>query len=368
MHIDFRLGLQKLGSLSTRKFFPEQIDEVLNIVVDQFIQDSIKYEDDGEHFHRVQVDVDRIKTLLIRDYVMDVNQQTSYANAIRKASTPLPPDYAYLISDSIGMGKLCSTSVAATVNDFVSVIAVEDAVLVTEEIDEDDNILKYYQVFKLVSTAGGPNTVVDLGTDIDAQLADDLYTGFSSLLDKPYAMRLLWEVAQENMRAGLWHTSLKGLYWERYGKIYRPNRFILVTTITTSGDLTINAVTFNYAPFTEARSRYSDDVSAYFPSRLTRASAIDNVLTTPFLKPFKNSPVSLIADNEFIIYTPESVIVTKAVFTYIRKPSRINVALQRNCELPEEFHPLIVEKAIEYAAGKIEQVPLYQVQKDITKP
>jgi hypothetical protein len=62
------------------------------------------------------------------------------------------------------------------------------------------------------------------------------------------------------------------------------------------------------------------------------------------------------------VYSHPSYIVNKASITYVRKPARISLSLQRNCELAPEFHQQIVDRAIALAAGAVEQQGLYQTQ------
>lgn len=362
MHIDFTLGLQKIGGLSRRKTDPGQIDEILNKVVDEFILNAVRYEPDGEHFHRVQVDVDKVRTLLVRDYVADVNQVTSFTDNTRKGVANFPADYSYLISDKLGLKKDCTDTPVTyeNISERIYTASIEDSVI-------GGGFTKYFENFNLRLVT--PNvSLVDVEADTIQNLAADIYTGYTAQTDKIFAINLMWELFQEKKRAGTYASDIKGLYWERYGRYYYPNQFILVTTASYT-NLTVdnNAASFPYTIRQTLTQSRADATSEIFrTSRLARASAIDVILDTPFLKPVPKSPVSLIADNEFQIYTPENIIVTEAVLTYIRKPSRIDVSLQRNCELPAEFHSEIVERAIQYYAGKIEQIPLYQVQKDLT--
>lgn len=358
MHISFALGLQKLGALSRRKFYPQEIDNFLNQAQENFIKSAIKETPDGDYFHRAQVDVDKIKTLLVHDKLINANQETTVKQGLKKASIPLPPDYAYLISDSIG--QICLSDATST-NDF--------DYLVVLPIIQSVGSTPFYAITKLQYVVSAvATTLVDLVVDTQQGLPAALYAGYPSKPDWIFVKQLLWEVFQEKSRSGAIPVDFE-LYWERYNGMYRPGNFILrVATTGYTGRTIIDATTSDYAAVSPVASyvQYTG-TAVYYSSRQTKVDFIDNVLTAPFYKPLKTSPVSLIVDSKLIVYTPTSYIVSKIALTYIRKASRIDVGLQRNCELPEEFHQYIVDKAIEYAAGKLEQVPLTQLQEKINQ-
>lgn len=357
MHISFTVGLQKLGALSRRKFYPQEIDNFLNQAMDNFVKSAVKEDKEGDYFHRVQADVDKVKTLLVHDYILDANQETSTRQGLRKASLPLPSNYAYLISDAAGM--ICTEDISATISSTEYYVPIPYTV--TTKVSP-----KYYAISTIQSVLSLVATsLVALVADTQQNLSAPLYIGYDAVTDWIFGKQLIWEVFQEKKRAGL--NVGFDLYWERFGNIYKPNNFILIVpTIGHTGRLITDSTTTNYTNLNISRTRVTSTVSpSYYPSRLTKADSIDNVLTTPYYKPLKTSPISLISDEQLIVYTPESYIVSKISLTYIRKPAKIDVTLQRNCELPEEFHQYIVDKAIEYAAGKLEQTPLVQLQKDI---
>lgn len=342
MHIQFSLGLQKIGANSRRKFYDEEVDVFLNKAVEEFVADQVKETSDERGFQKIQVDLDKIRPLIVRDARIPaylVEEATQW----REYKLRLPGDYSYLISDLIFTAKDCSEVVSAQESRYALRMRGPDTLASTDH---------YAQVEVVDNT---------LTLDISADIPDSLYSGFSSKAEKFRAIELLLELFYEKRKLT---PALQGyqLYWEKAGELYYPGHLLLLKDNNSATTLTIDAAVNIGTSSNVGGIRETAEAYLRYPSRLTKASAIDNVLTTPFYGPLPKSPVSTITDGVLRIYSNPSYIVNMASLTYIRRPAKINLSLQRNCELAADFHPQIVDKAVAIAAGKLEQTNLYQTQ------
>jgi hypothetical protein len=340
MHIEFSLGFQKLGANSRRKFYPEEIDALLNRAVGFFIEDQIKETEDKEGFQNIQIDVDKIRPLIVRGLTVNAEKQA----ALGSYKAILPGDYAYMISSTWNSAKNCATitSASQTRNYFVMQFT-----------DSTKGSAPYYAT---ASIAQGGTTLVSLAADIP----QSKYTGYPAVADKFSVINLLREVFYEKKRRGTIASGYE-LYFERMGNLYIPGALILVSPVSTDVTFTIDST---ISTITASSTSYNQQASSSYTgvtARQIKSSVLDNVLGTPFIGPLKHSPVSAIIGNEIEVHSHSSCIVNTGSLTYIRKPSRISLSLQRNCELAPEFHQSIVDKAVEFAAGRVEQQGLYQV-------
>lgn len=343
MHIEFGLGFQKLGANSRRKFYPEEIDSLLNKAMDEFIADQVKETTDSKGFQHTQVDADKIRPLIVRDAILPASLVRG-GSQWREYQSILPGDYAYLVSDRIALAKKCETSSTATTPRSAAIIPVPETTK-TER--------PYYQIFTLASS---PISLV-LATEIPFSL----YTGFSSKEQKFSAVSLLIETFYEAKRRSSTYDGYE-LYWEKAGNLYYPGKLLLIRPNSNAATLTIDAAVSNGTVRDMVMTQDTNPLYEEYPSRLTKASVIDNVLTTSFYKPQPSSPVSTITDGVLRVYSPTSHIVNMASITYVRKAARISLGLQRNCELATDFHRQVVDRAVAMAAKLVEQAALYQAQ------
>ena len=363
MHIEFEIGVQKLNSLSRRKFFPEQIDNLLNRAVEQFIKDSIIEEEDEHGFETRQIDIDRIRPLITRvslpaEYQEDTTDYSEYL-------IHLPSDYSYLVSDVWYHAKNCIAKLTST------------------------TVSRYYYRYpvKVTATATAPfyaianlkvvtDAYVDLVEDLKQGTTVALYAGLLSNEKFP-VIRLMRETFSQKKRnaafsAGATLTggnTIHGLYYERYGTLNFPGELIVVTSDTGTHHIVLDATDTAIAssvsiPYVQ---KSSTDTYALDPSRLVRSNRVDEILHTKYYKPHEDSPVSVIESNLMRLFSHPKRIVNKSTITYIRQPQKIDLALQRNCELADEFHRKIVDLAVDYAAGHIEAKDLKAVTNDEKK-
>jgi len=354
MHIEFEAGLQKLNSLSRRKFYPQQIDLLLNRAVEQFIKDSIRVEEDGHGFQKTQIDIDRIRPLITKTQLPAEFQETT--TNYNEYLIHLPSDYSYLVSDKWYQAKNCEETIEEnTINRYYYRIPIITTVKSSP---------KYYVIANLKANA---DIIADLDTDTRQGNSSALYLGLDSIQEKFTVVSLLKEIFSPKKRNGTFTAggnTLHGLYFEMYGNLTYPNEFILVTSNNTATiHIVFDAVDTSIASSSTISyiQHSSADDYEINSSRLVKASALDGILETKYYQPQTDSPVSTIDSNVMRVFSHPNRIVNKSSITYIRQPQKINLALQRNCELADEFHRKIVDMAVEYAAGHIEAKTLKEV-------
>lgn len=360
MHIQFELGLQKLGSSARRKFLQEEIDNFLNRAQDQFIQDSVKVKEDTFGFETIQVDIDRIRPIvkiknINAEFRRSLKDYTEY-------QIGLPSDYSYLVSDRWFDAKACSTNITTNSSRALLAIAFADSTAIAAP---------YYGDFQVRMTDNGliDDSVVDLASDTNS-----LWTGVSTQEQKFSIPKLTQELLRQkisnNQNLGVGGSYLVDIYWERYKGYYYPNSFVFIINPVTAGvftylaELTIDTVELEGSTGIEEEFTIHSTVDGVYSnhtSRLVRSSKLDNVLQTEYYKPQITSPVSAIDGDILRLYSHNSRIVNSVDLTYIRQAQRINLTLQRNCELAQDFHQKIVDMAVQYATGRLEQKDLYQI-------
>lgn len=347
MHIQFSLGLQKLGANSRRKFYPEEIDNILNTAQDAFIRDQVKVTEDARGFLSTQIDVDKLRPIIVRDHETYAAKTTSLGKLAY--TVPLPADYAYLISDSWYSAKACSTVVEGTEAEFTKLLPMYRSAKVAAP---------FYETVKI--TFDGAD-ILNLAFQATQDGANSLYTGVRSKDERFYVRSLILDIFNERMRNGLLGASIKGLYWERYKDKYYPNHFILVSTTDKAANIVLDAESFGYVGADTSFTKSTATTHYVVAGRQVKPSVIDQVLTMPFYGPTPKSPISVLSGTTITVFPHKSCIVNKASLSYVRKASRIDLSLHRNCELAPEFHQTVVDMAVEYAAGRLEQQALYQV-------
>jgi len=72
------------------------------------------------------------------------------------------------------------------------------------------------------------------------------------------------------------------------------------------------------------------------------------IRTSTFCKTITSSPISAVTGNQLKVYHDNRFIVSKCKVSYIRKPAKINLLLNQNCDLANEFHQEICDRVSLY--------------------
>lgn len=319
MHLEIRQASQNIAANVRRKLLPQEIDWLLNKIQERFIQSKVKPRKDGSGGFQVdQLDVDSIRTLLVTKEIEALTSGTDY-------TAQLPADYSYLISDDSKTLLLCGTTKTTT--------TISETSLVLPLFTTGKSSPNYYLTMSL---AVGPNTVISLANLVAFYRAN--YTGLQSK-DEKYVLRdaLLWYIRNV--------LSIEA-YWERYKSIIAPYSFIFPGANV--GSISIDSGVTTGVTRTISNSKYVAN-GTWVPNRLTASNEISTMMVTPWVSSNAKSPISELSGDKLIIHGDSSFIVSGLVrIDYIKKPRKINLLLNQDCELPEEFHQSVCDLTVEY--------------------
>lgn len=319
MHIEISQASQNIAANTRRKLQDPEMDWLLNKVQERFIQSKVRARKDGNGGFEVdQMGADSIRPLLTRFVtVPSVGSNEEY-------HAQLPADYSYLISDDSKTLALCGTAAPQTVADSLPILVLPFKF----------STLQAAPFYASMSLTFGSVTI--LLSDITS-FYQSSYSGTRSK-DEKFLLRDLF----------LWYIrNVQGtpVYWERYGMVYAPNSFLFVSL--SSGNITVDGTTVQGTVQTLAREYYQD-AGKWVPNRLSPTDRISTMLATPYIGSDARSPISSIEAQRLTIYGNESFIVTGTSMDYIRKPRKMDLLLNSDCELPEEFHQAICDLTVEY--------------------
>lgn len=323
MHIEFSLGLQKIGALSRRKFQPQEIDRLLNKAQDKFLLDSVKEDTNAQGFVRRQIDVEKVANLI------SVRNLTKISHTDNVAEFVLPGDYFTLVEDIAQLVRKCSTTVI------------------------NSNRQVYYWEFQLPRTGKivGPyylQYVIDVPgySQVTIEQALNTWAGVSSTQEEFVAREFIFKA-----------LTMKHIPFTVSG-----NRVTIYGTTPGALNITLDGTTTAIAntEYSLGLQVVSSETSESSTSRLVRNNVMQLLINTPYYKATDKSPISTIQGNTVKLVTSENTIVNVYAISYVRNPQRINVLLHQDCELDYKFHQAIVTQAIAYADKSLERMDNFQ--------
>lgn len=95
------------------------------------------------------------------------------------------------------------------------------------------------------------------------------------------------------------------------------------------------------------------EATALHPEKLSPGRFVDfklkgEVMDNELQKSTYKSPLAVILDGEIRVMEDKSFILKGLYLTYIKKPAKVSITLNNDCDLPESVHNLIVDNAIAY--------------------
>lgn len=365
MNLEVRLGLQKVNSSFYDEFNDEEIDAALNKMQQRFVNKRFLKISDKLGFEEIQKRLDDVRGLIVRDRSLTFfNLDTDSQYAI------LPPDYLYLISDVSQVDYHCDGLNAEDATAYEALATVQ----MPTSADSDNG---YYSDFVFTydtnSQKGGPITDSTLG----GFTFSDFGTGFSSAEEKYRVIDLFLEHMADMYRKGIVTFQV---YFERYKDNYAKDTFYFVShkTTTTNNVTTLDEIisgdgvdlsisvdtdtpitnTGTFASVSGLNTRTHEVVTnlitRWSKNRLTESEELYGVLEHSFGKTDYRSPVSSIDESRIVIYHDETFILKGLKISYIRKPNKISLALNRSCELADHTHPEIVDMTVSNLLERVE--------------
>ncbi len=336
MHIEINQSTQLVAANRSRKWYPEEIDWVLNKIMGRFIEGCLVPRSNGSGGFQVdQVRADDIRAVIVsgkrlKTYIETENTYIAY----------LPPDYNYLISDaSFTFPTNCGEPPQE-----------KEQVLYLQTIEQKQTAKvssQFYESVELIMQG------VHIQVPEDLPYNYDLYNGYTDKQDiiflTPY---LLWKANKWE----LGQVSKPGLYWEKFGKLYIPNTFInvLETSPITLASLEFDGISETIPDTQTVTLKYHDaDNHKFHSNRLTPSNLIASMRGSAFYKTSYISPISELESNLLRIYSDKSITVCGAEISYIRKPQPISLHLGTDCELSETVHQKICDLTTEYMQSRV---------------
>lgn len=348
MNLEVKLGLQKVNANFYDEFNDEEIDAALNKMQLRFVNNRFLRKREVYGFESVQKRLDDLRGLVVRDRPLtplQLDDESQYAI--------LPPDYLYLIIDNSQTVWHCD-GVDVTSTDKPEYIAQVE--LKTSEATSD-----YYLTFEITQDTTPVVT--------HFRFSDFANTGFDSPEERYALVDLVMEEMADLYRKG--QVTFQ-VYYERYRNLYRPSTFFFVsydatmngTTITFTEDGETSSGVFGAlvpAPKTESTVT-TGTITSWRTNRVIEHDKLHQVLTHAFGQTSFNSPVSSIDEQRLVVFRNKTFILKGVKISYIRKPNRISLHLNRSCELAEHTHPEIVDMTVSHLLERVE-ASRYQTSK-----
>lgn len=321
MHIEINLSAQKINSNYYRKLLDSEIDWLLNKSVDRFIKDRIKQDTDSLGFDATEIDLDALRTLVVLDRELSTFQVEDDATRAE-----LPGNYSYLIDDFSNTIDACDSSNYKTATSLIT----GNINIYAFPITAVSGSAPFY---KAMSLKLGNVNVFSVSNLPGLASSNEIFAV------RDYIMNQLWLNAPANV----------DFYWEKYGSTYIPNNILAVTTTTQSA---VNSITLDSSETNATSSAVSRQFIPVVTAgklccnRLVRGHFRSNLRSSAFARTTSTSPISAVSDNQIKVYHDKKFIVSKLRISYIRKPAKINLFLNQNCDIATEFHPEICDRTV----------------------
>jgi len=319
-HIYVTQGLQRQGSYRKDKQHPQAIDLALNMAESRLIKARLIQDTQiPQRFEINQKYVSDIQMLIKTDVELPV-----FKDGVKSYGV-VPYDFAFLLSDSSYVIEDCQTGFTdnnETKSERVIVIPFTSAKVSAP----------YYQT--IIASVAGINTTVTT-------------PGFSTQYEKVFVVDYVLEAFK--------NLGVK-VYWETYKDLYKQDCILIATTnLTLAVGLNIDGgtiVTTNIdSPVTVFKAT---PVGTEALNRDTKADFLTSARLSNYHKSIPISPLSIIANNQLIVFGTERFLVNRILLNYIRKPKRINLALNQGSELSPTVQEEICDVAIQILKKQIE--------------
>lgn len=333
MHIEINISTQKIRSNYYRKFLTSEIDWLLNKHVDRFVKDRIKQDQDSLGFDATEIDLDALRTIVVLDRQLATFQVEDDATRAE-----LPGNYSYLIDDfsntidkcDKGNYTIATRTQTTPVYIYTFPLQQSDLTAPGPYYQNMSMQLNGVQLFNAASLPGLPDP-----TELWAV--------------RDYILNQLSEYVLNSLQSS--PQAAIDFYWETFGGYTSSNSILAVTTIqqTSLNQLNIDdivitgtesTVTKNFIPNINAGKLAND--------RLVRGPFRSKLRTSTFCRTIPNSPISAVSGNQLKIYHDGKFIVSKSKISYVRKPAKINLLLNQNCDIAPEFHQEICDRVSLY--------------------
>ena len=325
MHIAFEIELDKLNSALLDEVSPEERDYWLNKGMDLLIEQSYnphsRYRPGGVESSQNRIDE-------LRHLTVEFSGPTFFRDT-HIESFPLPGNYLHLMR---AQGEYRYNRCLPVTK-------------VLENVREGD---WYY--FLIPFSPGALDTYEGFDIRSPNKNGDSIFDIQVPAFRAPEETEQLIKWVLENTPQGL------EMYWESWFDIYRKDHFILVSQSTIPVEVVYDDMdSSGQIGATRLRAKKVDMLES--PTILKKGikyvqhDDLDTILEDPFNDPIIGKAIYTFRSNFIDIYTSPNFILPECKITYIRKPNRISLNLNQDCELPDEMHRHVIQLAV---AGALE--------------
>jgi hypothetical protein len=321
-----RLEANKIASNVYEDFLDEEIEAVLNAEQYRLIKERYHFKSNNkqEGFEMSQKRRDDLRTLIVSNSSL-ITYTTADTSVYRAY---LPSDYMFLVGAMARVYHSNCNDVTATTTQVTSDICSFKL----------NNPTRDWSNF-MIQTSGSVNILSVSGLS-NYRFPEDNYAFV------------------EAIKAGVTNSAYT-IHWEQYNGIYRPGEIIIarVTPGALQLKYKLSGASYITLAFTLTAATYKTGLEngsiSTVPTYMATFDELPQVLNNPFTKSIATRPVVLQHGNYLDVYT-DDFISEKISLSYIRKPRRISLTLQQDCELPEHMHYELVRSAVTHLLETME--------------
>lgn len=320
MHITVMQGIQAIAANARREMYPEELDWILNMQMMQYIGTHASALRDNPGAADSLVHLSRL-TSLLSSVELDSHIDDKVPWRVRSV---IPYDVAEMLSAESEVQNLCGSApkTARSRNNLVLLPMKKSTatsqwykdVVITIDGDEVFNMQKYAQARGV--TFNG------------FQAADELWRALAII--------------------GPELSSRYEVHWETYGTLYYPYHFIIAGLDDVTADVVIDGTATSAQNEAILQTKYVAESPKRMPARLYFQTNVHHMRVGAFSRTDARSPLCLFEQDQVVTEVSDSFIVGSTILNYVRKPRRIDLSLNQQCELPESAHPDICNLAIEH--------------------
>lgn len=321
MNIYVTQGLQREGSHRKDKQLDQAIDLALNLAQTRLIEYRLKPDNLAPHkFEINQKYVADIQTLIKVDQELAI-----YFNGVRSYAY-LPYDFSYLLSDKSTVVDQCEGAFTNSINN-----AAKERIIALPFASASSNAPFFQNIAISISNSGGTQNKTVFNN----------FEGFATQDEKVFLVDYIID-------------AFKSLgveaYWENYKNFYQADTFYIVSRdLVTTASLTVDN--------TAAQAVTTDNTISTFTGTQTGTVAVNRDTKADFFdiaayvskyhKSIPTSPLASMTSNNIVVVGEDKrFLVSKIFVNYIRKPKRINLALNQGSELSATTHQAICDLAV----------------------
>lgn len=368
MHIGIDLGLQRLNSNLFGKLLPQVKDYFINTTTLEFVRaaltdekhsifDTVTYQDIRTYYEKLQNYIRTIQLGLINEYGRGyvygkLPNSIATNNGITDGLLYDGAIYKVINSGNTDLSNFGYKSVPVSGETFVCDI---------NTIYSNNVLIEKDSIYRLVNPAHGNFTTVgapnnNSGTEfIATNSAGILTTGLATV--KPLALKPDWNSTELMLIGDIGYfinissfSSIKYGNPIQSGSLKAGTKYII--DIQGNTDLSyfgVSTATPDYIFPCEASGTPNwDGVTTLYEikdigNRLVKYQDINSFLDNSFGTSSKDSPISVLANNELRVYHNNKFDIKRINLDYIRKPISVNYELNIDSDLPDSVQPFVID-------------------------